>query len=78
MAKRATTARKAEETAEIEVNEAPEAIAAKASAKSVYVMKRSGVAEGVSGAVYKFSRGQELITPEGDLDHMGERYCEKK
>lgn len=48
------------------------------SATSSYKMNRSGVAEGVSGEVYKYSAGQVLETPAGDLDHLGARYCVKK
>lgn len=51
---------------------------AKAAASSFYTMSRAGIAEGQSGATYKYNAGDTVKTPEGDLDHLGERYCVKK
>ena len=58
--------------------EAAPAKPVKSAKLSSYKMHRSGVAEGASGTVYKFKAGDVIQAPSGDLDHLGERHCEKK
>ena len=48
-------------------------------ATSTYVMRRSGAADGSKSRVrYSFRAGEAIVTPEGDLDYLGERYIAKK
>lgn len=57
----------------------PKAAPAPVASKSdFYKMLGNGCAEGKSGQVYKFSAGDVIEAPSGDLDHLGSRYCVKK